>query len=148
MLAGPIYTYYQHLSLNLPVENYAQPNCFDEDSQPYVELYFDPGMAKCVMDDASITQNDFGILRIYLQDAQKKSVIERDTDLLTPAEVKQHKSAVDAAILEEIKIWVKYKTFTRWPRRGNVMTSRYVFCLLYTSPSPRDRQKSRMPSSA
>ena len=25
---------------------------------------------------------------------------------------------------------------------------RYNFCLLYTSPSPRDRQKSRMPSSA
>ena len=23
-----------------------------------------------------------------------------------------------------------------------------IFCLLYTSPSPRDRQKSRMPSSA
>ena len=26
--------------------------------------------------------------------------------------------------------------------------SRYSTCLLYTSPSPRDRQKSRMPSSA
>ena len=25
---------------------------------------------------------------------------------------------------------------------------KYMFCLLYTSPSPRDRQKSRMPSSA
>ena len=25
---------------------------------------------------------------------------------------------------------------------------RWGFCLLYTSPSPRDRQKSRMPSSA
>ena len=25
---------------------------------------------------------------------------------------------------------------------------RYLCCLLYTSPSPRDRQKSRMPSSA
>ena len=25
---------------------------------------------------------------------------------------------------------------------------RYTHCLLYTSPSPRDRQKSRMPSSA
>ena len=24
----------------------------------------------------------------------------------------------------------------------------YKYCLLYTSPSPRDRQKSRMPSSA
>ena len=29
---------------------------------------------------------------------------------------------------------------------GNGMLSKY--CLLYTSPSPRDRQKSRMPSSA
>ena len=27
-------------------------------------------------------------------------------------------------------------------------TDRYTTCLLYTSPSPRDRQKSRMPSSA
>ena len=26
--------------------------------------------------------------------------------------------------------------------------NRYIICLLYTSPSPRDRQKSRMPSSA
>ena len=26
--------------------------------------------------------------------------------------------------------------------------TRLTFCLLYTSPSPRDRQKSRMPSSA
>ena len=28
------------------------------------------------------------------------------------------------------------------------MDSKYYICLLYTSPSPRDRQKSRMPSSA
>ena len=26
--------------------------------------------------------------------------------------------------------------------------AKYIDCLLYTSPSPRDRQKSRMPSSA
>ena len=26
--------------------------------------------------------------------------------------------------------------------------ARFEYCLLYTSPSPRDRQKSRMPSSA
>ena len=26
--------------------------------------------------------------------------------------------------------------------------TQFMFCLLYTSPSPRDRQKSRMPSSA
>ena len=33
-------------------------------------------------------------------------------------------------------------------RRGKVRRSRLYYCLLYTSPSPRDRQKSRMPSSA
>ena len=35
---------------------------------------------------------------------------------------------------------------TNWtiPKIGSVVS----FCLLYTSPSPRDRQKSRMPSSA
>ena len=30
----------------------------------------------------------------------------------------------------------------------NIKVRRFTSCLLYTSPSPRDRQKSRMPSSA
>ena len=30
----------------------------------------------------------------------------------------------------------------------DAMIQEYEICLLYTSPSPRDRQKSRMPSSA
>ena len=30
----------------------------------------------------------------------------------------------------------------------DVQSQLYYICLLYTSPSPRDRQKSRMPSSA
>ena len=34
------------------------------------------------------------------------------------------------------------------PLRGKKMKSELHGCLLYTSPSPRDRQKSRMPSSA
>ena len=32
--------------------------------------------------------------------------------------------------------------------RERRMVERRISCLLYTSPSPRDRQKSRMPSSA
>ena len=32
--------------------------------------------------------------------------------------------------------------------RGRMNDSKSYVCLLYTSPSPRDRQKSRMPSSA
>ena len=31
---------------------------------------------------------------------------------------------------------------------ANYTTGQSLICLLYTSPSPRDRQKSRMPSSA
>ena len=34
------------------------------------------------------------------------------------------------------------------PYLMNRIMGRYNDCLLYTSPSPRDRQKSRMPSSA
>ena len=46
---------------------------------------------------------------------------------------------------EKEKIVIKYG--------GNVLIDRNVFnnfisCLLYTSPSPRDRTRSRMPSSA
>ena len=33
-------------------------------------------------------------------------------------------------------------------KRIAVIENEYGDCLLYTSPSPRDRQKSRMPSSA
>ena len=35
-----------------------------------------------------------------------------------------------------------------WNLKTVKINSHYNFCLLYTSPSPRDRQKSRMPSSA
>ena len=33
-------------------------------------------------------------------------------------------------------------------RRASCTLTYLIYCLLYTSPSPRDRQKSRMPSSA
>ena len=35
-----------------------------------------------------------------------------------------------------------------YPDLGMIIVDYLQFCLLYTSPSPRDRQKSRMPSSA
>ena len=35
-----------------------------------------------------------------------------------------------------------------WIKETPVWAMNYYGCLLYTSPSPRDRQKSRMPSSA
>ena len=34
------------------------------------------------------------------------------------------------------------------PEEARIFDAQILICLLYTSPSPRDRQKSRMPSSA
>ena len=47
------------------------------------------------------------------------------------------------AIFEESDLFVQPNSFVAATSGG-----RNVLCLLYTSPSPRDRQKSRMPSSA
>ena len=41
-----------------------------------------------------------------------------------------------------------YRAVTLYCMRNGIIRNQYVDCLLYTSPSPRDRQKSRMPSSA
>ena len=45
----------------------------------------------------------------------------------------------------QTKILEHYK-YSKLMQEPNVM--KFYYCLLYTSPSPRDRQKSRMPSSA
>ena len=39
-------------------------------------------------------------------------------------------------------------TLNRPEKKNAITQAMYMTCLLYTSPSPRDRQKSRMPSSA
>ena len=55
-----------------------------------------------------------------------------------------------AATLGELGYNVKAFTFHDSPRRAHSIAAQGGInaCLLYTSPSPRDRQKSRMPSSA
>ena len=45
-------------------------------------------------------------------------------------------------------ITVKVERKVKHPLYGKIMRRSTKVCLLYTSPSPRDRQKSRMPSSA
>ena len=51
-------------------------------------------------------------------------------------------------MLEESNGNVDAKTFQEKGCIVGVNNASFEVCLLYTSPSPRDRQKSRMPSSA
>ena len=44
--------------------------------------------------------------------------------------------------------YLKRDSFYTGMAEGNINTERIVACLLYTSPSPRDKRQSRMPSSA
>ena len=60
--------------------------------------------------------------------------------LLTGYDYVQH---VYIKMSAPIKVYVRTYVHMYFVTSGNINN-----CLLYTSPSPRDRQKSRMPSSA
>ena len=47
-------------------------------------------------------------LRVYLKADINRSVIARDTDLLTAQDYRNHPHEVLAAILEELKVWVAH----------------------------------------
>ena len=82
------------------------------------------------------------------EEAQPSSV----ADLIIPRVLVPIKKALTVSIEafdpygnfedEEFKAVLAYRTYAEWRRTKSLP------CLLYTSPSPRDRQKSRMPSSA
>ena len=59
------------------------------------------------------------------------------------------RSTSSTAVISALTTWLY---LFGWPSsirsNGGPLLGRFSCCLLYTSPSPRDRQKSRMPSSA
>ena len=55
-------------------------------------------------------------------------MVETDTDILTQQELSQHKEAVTAAMLDELKTWQKYGCFSRKARKSarNTIDVRWV----------------------
>ena len=56
--------------------------------------------------------------------------------------------AIDWVRAPSKALWDEKAPLYEWFKDAQVNTCWNAVCLLYTSPSPRDRQKSRMPSSA
>ena len=75
------------------------------------------------------------VAQTNLQDAADASQ-GRDKAIRVRAELRPDVLSIDATLIEFREWLATFKSYF------------YSSCLLYTSPSPRDRQKSRMPSSA
>ena len=94
----------------------------------------------------------------FLQ-AMKKEVHDQmengNFSIVKRSQVPKGKPVLPAVWQMKRKRDIKTRAITKWKARLNVDGSRMVknrdydqTCLLYTSPSPRDKRQSRMPSSA
>ena len=86
----------------------------------------------------------FSLISIFSLNSQDIEPVEWQYDVNKINDT-EYNISFSASILDG---WKLYSQFS--PDEGALPTSfRFINnCLLYTSPSPRDRQKSRMPSSA
>ena len=70
-------------------------------------------------------------------------------DAIVTKEYQEAVKSVDLLLADALSTVLVSKMSEALADNGNKRTSKLIYdCLLYTSPSPRDRQKSRMPSSA
>ena len=107
-------------------------NAYEESTPP--ELQFNSYWYKCVPGlsalrlDREPCPGESEVLQANQRFEFKKAVIERDTNNLTPDEVKKYAAEVAGAILTELKTWQKYDCFSRRPRKGatNVIDCRWV----------------------
>ena len=98
-----------------------------QDDEPGAHIHLDKDFEKVYLGKQVSDDNQDTVLRFY-QGSVKTVVIKRDTDVLTKEEETKHWKELQAAMLEELRIWVKYKCFHMRPKLGarNIMDSRNV----------------------
>ena len=78
----------------------------------------------------------------------EEPTLEQAIEVFTPLTVGEYDDIHIAALLTHIRTRGETFADVAGAARAFLRAGRPFPCLLYTSPSPRDRQKSRMPSSA
>ena len=98
-------------------------------NEEYTEVYFTGDTWKLLDDVATPpVEGEVAVLRVYLSQDKKKTVIQKDDDILTREEIIKHKDEVEAAMLQELETWAKFKCFSRKLRRdsSNIIDCRWV----------------------
>ena len=97
--------------------------------EPFItEMLVLPQLTNCFIGSQQHLQTDDTLsIRIY-NTVTKAEVVKRASDILTKEEIIENQEAVNAAIVEEFKVWTKYECFKMVPRRGaeNIIDSRFV----------------------
>ena len=103
----------------------------------------------CRIYDASVRECVVGLRSIIGQEASIQSSILMGADYYeTDADKAENRRLKRPDIGIGPNAVIKGAIVDKNARLGSNVTIRYIPCLLYTSPSPRDRTRSRMPSSA
>ena len=113
----------------------------DEEGNPCVQLFIDNELASEHF-GILVSEPQQAVMQIYATTV-KTTVIRRDTDVLTKEEEFTHWKELQAAMLEELKIWVKYNCFHMRPKQGarNIMDSRNVLKWKWTNDDKGNRKR-------
>ena len=147
MVRGGRYHHFSDL-MKLPVKGHVALR-----DKPWVPLTHPPGTSGSNLFNV-VTRKDlllhtpyqsFDVFTNWLQRAARDRTVKRiSITLYRVAEA----STVCSALLEALRHGKRVTVFVEVQARFDERTNLYWGCLLYTSPSPRDRTRSRMPSSA
>ena len=123
----PIHETQHYITFDCDPIGYGKPNATDANGNPCVELYFMRHMAKIVIDDTNMSDDDIVVMQVLLS-GTKQAVIQRQTDVLNAEEFRKYPKELQSAILEELKIWVKHNCFEKANRQRarNIIDARFV----------------------
>ena len=87
-----------------------------EDNVPFVEMYVSHEISNWFAEtETECTKESFQV-QIFASEEIKRTVIRRETDIVTPEEMTQYKDMIDAATVAEYRTLEKYKCFKRIPK--------------------------------